>query len=95
MFKPLFNHTVVLSGGQYWVRRSDDDYACLRWPLFFVHILSDENMDFLEQHLDSIQASIHLDVSEMVKSIITLLIHPSKSIVLSVCNANNISLLTS
>lgn len=64
-YKPLFDHTAVLSGGQYWVKRSDDDYLCLHWPLFFVHILSEENISLLEQHLDSIKASIHLEPSEM------------------------------
>ncbi|KAK6108269.1 Tudor domain family protein [Brugia pahangi] len=65
-YKPYFAHMNVEFGQKYVVFRSDEDIACLLWPLFFVQIQSDECEQTLEEHLDSLDANIPLANAEMV-----------------------------
>uniref|UniRef100_A0AAF5RVJ0 CCHC-type domain-containing protein n=1 Tax=Wuchereria bancrofti TaxID=6293 RepID=A0AAF5RVJ0_WUCBA len=65
-YKPYFAHMNVEFGQKYVVSRSDEDIACLLWPLFFVQIQSDECEQILEEYLDSLDANIPLANTEMV-----------------------------
>ncbi|VDM40901.1 unnamed protein product [Toxocara canis] len=58
--QPYFDYVSVEDGQEYTVKRSDEDHANTRWPLFFVHIQEEQMLDFLEQHLDSLQPHSNL-----------------------------------
>uniref|UniRef100_A0A914ZDQ5 Tudor domain-containing protein n=2 Tax=Parascaris univalens TaxID=6257 RepID=A0A914ZDQ5_PARUN len=54
-YEPYFEYVKVNKGQEYIVKRSDEDRTNINWPLFFVHVQKEELLDFLEQHLDSLQ----------------------------------------
>ncbi|VDK36192.1 unnamed protein product [Gongylonema pulchrum] len=56
-FDPHFPYIDVKREQLYLVKRSDGDRADENWPLFSVHILDDNLLDFTEQRLDSVDAS--------------------------------------
>lgn len=55
-------------GQEYIVKRSDEDRANINWPLFFVQVQKEELLDFLEQHLDSLQPKNDLPDERVVRS---------------------------
>ncbi|KHN79885.1 hypothetical protein Tcan_02704, partial [Toxocara canis] len=59
-------HVGVEDGRDYVVKRSDGDDGNARWPLFFVQVGRDAQLDFIEEHLDSLESQCGLRDNELV-----------------------------
>uniref|UniRef100_A0A183UM61 Tudor domain-containing protein n=1 Tax=Toxocara canis TaxID=6265 RepID=A0A183UM61_TOXCA len=58
-------HVGVEDGRDYVVKRSDGDDGNARWPLFFVQVGRDAQLDFIEEHLDSLESQCGLRDNEL------------------------------
>ncbi|VDK55457.1 unnamed protein product [Anisakis simplex] len=65
-YQPYFDYVQVKKNEVHVVKRSDEDHSNLNWPLFFVQLQQESLLDFLEQHLDSLQPNVELPQQQTV-----------------------------
>ncbi|VDM27154.1 unnamed protein product, partial [Toxocara canis] len=65
-FVPYVKHVDVKDGCECVVKRSDDDHDNVQWPLFFVQVQDEQQLDFIEENFDSLQAQNSLPDDQVV-----------------------------
>ncbi|KHN79141.1 hypothetical protein Tcan_14486 [Toxocara canis] len=65
-FVPYVKHVDVKDGCECVVKRSDDDHNNVQWPLFFVQVQDEQQLDFIEENFDSLQAQNSLPDDQVV-----------------------------